>query len=139
MAYATEQLATRPAEDGDRFHLAVMRDCCVKPETPARGAAIEAFVQYVAKGSRFTLIEQIVNDLELDQQGISVCKSLIERGMAHPSSVQAAVVGLRYMTVKSLGQQDNAPVQELLRWAAVEFKETKLETCATAALADTYY
>ncbi len=139
LEYAKKRLDTRPPEDTDRFFVAVMKDYCSKAGTPEREAVLESFVRHVAKSSRFTSLEQVIADLGSDERSAAACKSLIQYGMAEPSDIQVAVVGLRYMALKTLKGQEDKRIQELLKWAATQFKDTKLSVCAAAALADTYY
>jgi tetratricopeptide (TPR) repeat protein len=139
LEYAKAHLDAKSAEDKDRFYVALMEDYSSRPETPERRVIFESFVQYVAQTSRFTSLEQIIADLKSEDQDIAVCKSLIECGMTQPASVQTAVVALRYMALKALKGPMDKRIQELLKWAATQFPDTKLSVCATAALADMYY
>jgi tetratricopeptide (TPR) repeat protein len=139
LEYAREYLDARSVEERDRFYAAVMKDYSGKPETPGRRAVFQSFVEYVAKSARFTPLEQVLAGLGSDRQGLSVCRSIIQYGMAQPSSGQIAVETVRYMALKALNEQGNSPVQDLLKWVAVQFPSTKLSACATTALADMYY
>lgn len=139
LEYAERRLKPGSTEDRDRFHVAVAKGYSTRPETPAREAAIKSFVDHVGKSSRFTLLEQVIAGLGNHEQAASVCKSLIQHGMAQPSNVRVAVVGLRYMALKRSMGQGGIPIQELSQWAANQFKDTRLAACATAVLADTYY
>jgi hypothetical protein len=139
LRYATQHLEARPPEDRDRFYVAVMRDYRGRPGAPGTQAVIESFVQHAAQSSRFAAVEQVITDLGSDERSISVCKNLVQQGMAQPSTAQVAVVGLRYMALKTLRGEVDPRIQELLQWAETQFKNTKLSVCATAALADTYY
>ncbi len=137
--YAMAGLEARPPEDKDRFYVAAMTDSSGRSNTAEGEAVIESFVKYVAKNSRFALLEQVITDLGSEESGISTCKSLIRSGMAEPSSVQTAIVALRYMALKASEGQVDARLQELLQWAATQFKDTQLGPYALAALADIQY
>jgi len=139
LEYALTRIQTKSKEDQDRFYLAVMKGYCNAPETPARDAVIRSFVEYIGKSSSFTLLDEAIADLKSDEQATSVCKSLIQHSMTQPSNEQTAVVALRYMALKSQMGQGNSRIQELARWVATQFKDTKLTACAMAILADTYY
>jgi tetratricopeptide (TPR) repeat protein len=139
LKYATKYLEARPLEERDEFYLAMMKDHVNRPGTAEGEIALNAFVEYVAKTLRFTLLAQVITGLGFDEQGMSVCKSLIQCGMANPSNVQVAVVGLRYMAVKAPKGQARNHIQELLQWAVSHFEDSKLSPYAMAALADTYY
>lgn len=152
LIHATRCLDAKPWEDKDRFYAAAMKASCGYPVATGKDAVVESFAQYTAKTSRFTAIEQIIADLGDDEQGISTCKTLIQRWMARPSDTKVAIVGLRYMAAKAIKgqaeiqtepqaetQTDTSHIQGLLTWAASQFKGTKLSLCAMAALGDIYY
>ena len=139
LEYAVKRLATGSMEDRDRLYVAVMKGYSNRAETPGREVAVKSFVEYVGKNSRFTLIEQVIADLGDAEQAAAVCRSLIQHCMAQPSSVQIAVVGLRYMALQAGKGQGDIPIQEVSQWAATQFKDTRLAACAKAILADTYY
>jgi regulation of enolase protein 1 (concanavalin A-like superfamily) len=137
--YALKCIATKSKEDQDRFHAAMMKGCCSAPETPAREAAIRSFAEYVGKSSNLALLDEAVANLKGDEQATSVYKSLIQHCMAQPSGTQAAVVTLRYMALKPQEKQKGNRIEELAQWAADQFKDAKLTTCAKAILADIHY
>ncbi len=139
LLYATKHLAAKPPEDRDRFYVAVMKDYGGRTATPQREAVMESFVQYAAQGSRFAALEQVIADLGSEEQGLAVCKSLMQHGMAQPANAQVAIVVLRYMAQKTLNGQADPRIENLLKWAAAQFKDTKLSLCAMAALADIAY
>jgi len=137
--YARKRLDTRPPEERDRFYVGVMKEYIRRPDTSERGVVFESFVEYVAKSSRFTSLEELIADLGPDEHGTTVCQSLIQHGMAQPANAQVAIVALRYMALKMPKAQADNRIPTLLKWAATQFKDTKLSSCAMAALADTYY
>lgn len=139
LEYARQHIEAHPLEDRDRFYVAVLQSYIGRPSSREREAAFKSFVEYIANTARFTALEQVIANLEPDEQGMSACRSLLQCDMAQPSNVKAAVVGLRYMALKTLNGQPDTHIQDLLHWASIQFKGMPLGVCATAALADICY
>ena len=139
LEYAQRRLKIDSTADRDRFHVSVAKGYSTSPESPAREAAIKSFVNHVGQSSHFTLLEQVIAGLANHEQAESVCKSLIQHGMAQPSKGRVAVVALRYMALKQSMGQTGIPIRQLSRWAATQFKDTPLAACAMAVLADVHY
>lgn len=139
LKYAAERMNARSPEERDRFHVAVVNGYSSEPNTPEAEAAIRSFVRHVAEHSRYSLFEDVITGLGDGKQTLLACKCLIQQGMAEPSTVKTAVVGLRYMALKASRGQASIPIKELSEWAASQFKDPRLTACAMAVLADTYY
>ena len=139
LAYATERLAGRAKEHLDRFHVAVMRGCMNTPGAGDREDLVKLFIEHLVKTANLTLLERATDGLECTEQGLSVCRQLIQQSMVQASTEQIAVSGLRYVALKSAKEREGDRVVDLAKWASTQFKGTRLATCAAAVLADVHY
>lgn len=137
--YAAKHLRTSLKRDQDRFYLGAMKSCADMSDTPPRDTVVRSFVEYVDGTSSFSLLEKAIAVLEDSEHGLSICKSLIQCGMAQPLNGRTAVTALRYVALRPGEGQPRDRVQDLAVWAAGQFGDTPLAACAMAVIADMKY